>query len=100
MKTLNTSKILAAALIATGISAASSSAFADEYVSAQNKESYAVAAGRYDDQATLPANAAPMSYEHGGNARGATRTHVAPQPAPASGPFSDTDAHSGPAHNG
>lgn len=100
MKTKMTSKILAVALIATSLSAATSSAFADEYISAQNKESYAVAAGRYDDQATLPANAEPTSYERGAHPHGTHAPAIATtQQAPVSGPFSDTDPHSGPAHN-
>ena len=43
MKTLNTAKIIAAALIATGLSASATSAFADEYVTALNNEAHAVA---------------------------------------------------------
>lgn len=101
MKTLNTTKIIAAALLFTGLSAATTSAMADEYVSAQNKEAYAVAAGKYDDQALLlPANAAPTILERhqanspSGHARSASPAATIP------GPFADPDPHSGPAHGG
>ncbi|BAF89491.1 hypothetical protein [Azorhizobium] len=95
MKTLST-KIIAAALVASSLVGAASSAFADEYLTASNKEFQAVAAGAYDNGDKLPLNAAPTS--------GTVQMHEARQfPAPqvpAYGPFSDTDPHSGPAQAG
>ncbi|WP_029004301.1 hypothetical protein [Azorhizobium doebereinerae] len=92
MSTLTT-KLLAATLIAAGLAGATSSAFADEYITAKNKEFYAVAAGQQDSQAKLPANAAPMSNENSFNAPAGSL-------APATGPFSDQAPHSGPSQNG
>ncbi|GLI20978.1 hypothetical protein GGQ86_001167 [Xanthobacter flavus] len=107
MKTLNTAKIIAAALIATGLSASATSAFADEYVTALNNEAHAVAAAAaaaYSDEARLPINAAPVSLQ-----RQAAGSRIQEQraqqfrdnaEATASSPFSDTDPHSGAAHGG
>lgn len=100
MKTLNTTKIIAAALLFTGLSAATTSAMADEYVSAQNKEAYAVAAGKYDDQALLPANAAPTILERHQANSPSGHTRSASPAATIPGPFADSDPHSGPAHGG
>lgn len=100
MKTLST-KIIAATLIASGLMGAASSAFADEYLTAANKESYAVAAGVYDNGDKLPLNAAATSAT--AQTREARQTPAAQLPAPqvpAYGPFSDTDPHSGPAQAG
>lgn len=97
MKTLNTAKIIAAALIATGLSGSATSAFADEYVTALNNEARAVAAGQSSDEARLPANAAPMSVEAGSFR---VQQHRDTPAAAASGPFSDSDPHSGAAHGG
>lgn len=102
MKTLNTAKIIAAALIATGLSASATSAFADEYVTALNNEAHAVAA--YSDEAHLPINAAPMSLQHQATGSRIQEQHAQQlrdnAEATASGPFSDTDPHSGAAHGG
>lgn len=104
MKTLNTAKIIATALIATGLSASATSAFADEYVTALNNEAHAVAAAAYSDEARLPINAAPVSLQ-----RQAAGSRIQEQraqqfrdnaEATASSPFSDTDPHSGAAHGG
>lgn len=104
MKTLNTAKIIAAALIATGLSASATSAFADEYVTALNNEAHAVAAGAYSDEARLPINAAPVSLERqiAGSRIQEQRAQQHPDTTAAttSGPFSDNDPHSGPAHGG
>jgi len=81
----------AALALAAGL-ALSGAAQADEYISAANRENYAVAAASAaSEQSLLPAFA-------NATARLAT---VRPS-APASqivGPFSNGDAHSGPAHN-
>ena len=105
MKTLNTANIIAAALIATGLSASATSAFADEYVTALNNEAHAVAAAAaYSDEARLPINAAPVSLQR--QAAGSRIQEERPQQfrdnteATASSPFSDTDPHSGAAHGG
>ena len=97
MKTLNTAKIIAAALIAAGLSASATTAFADEYVTALNNEARAVAAGQSSDEARLPANAAPMSFE-ASSVR--AQQHRDTAASTASGPFSDSDPHSGAAHGG
>lgn len=91
MRTFNASKMLAASLVVAGLVGATSSAFADEYISQQNKEQYAVSAGENTAQRLLPREAAPMSNVHGTQA---------PVAAPAYGPFSDQDTHSGPSQNG
>ncbi|MFG1301658.1 hypothetical protein V5F49_17875 [Xanthobacter sp. V3C-3] len=92
MNTKIRTHILAAALLAAGLSAATTAARADEYVTAQNKEQHAVAAGQLDDQAELPFGAAATSYER--NAR--TPAHRAPA---ASTQTDDTNPHWGPAQN-
>lgn len=92
MRTFNASKMLAASLVVAGLVGATSSAFADEYISQQNKEQYAVSAGEATAQRLLPREAAPMSNVPG--------TSLAPAAAPAYGPFSDQDPHSGPSQNG
>lgn len=73
----------------------SSLAFADEYVSQQNRENYAVQ--RNDINAfTLPDQAQPVVMMH--TTERATDP-VAANPLPG-GVFSDQDAHWGPGHNG
>lgn len=81
----------AALALAAGL-ALSGAAQADEYISASNRENYAVAAqSAASEQALLPAFA-----------NATARTAAFRPAAPASqivGPFSNADAHSGPAHN-
>ncbi len=84
----------AALALAAGL-ALSGAAQADEYISAANRENYAVAAqSAASNQALLPLTV---------QATAATR-HQATQPtfhAPAVvGPFDNGDAHSGPSHSG
>lgn len=92
MKTKISTHILAAALLAAGLSVATTAARADEYVTAQNKEQAAVAAGHLDDQELLPFGAAATSYEHGAR----TPAHRAPA---AASQTDDTNPHWGPAQN-
>ncbi|MGU3492700.1 hypothetical protein ACLBXM_01545 [Xanthobacteraceae bacterium A53D] len=100
MNTLNT-KIAAAALLAFGAAGLSAPAMADEHLTAKNQEFHDVAAGKYDAprapdaQSYLPANAAPMSFERSVNSYAAPAGSL----APVRGPFSDSNPHSGPAHN-
>lgn len=92
MKTTISTHILAAALLAAGLSAATTAARADEYVTAQNKEQIAVAAGRLDDQDELPIGAAPASNERTARAAGPAAPAAARQ-------THDSDPHWGPAQN-
>ncbi len=81
----------AALALAAGL-ALSGAAQADEYISAANRETYAVAAhSAASEQAMLPSFA-------NATARLATVRPSAPA-AQIVGPFSNGDAHSGPAHN-
>ncbi|WP_341992343.1 hypothetical protein [Azorhizobium sp. AG788] len=87
----------AALALAAGL-ALSGAAQADEYISASNRENYAVAAASAaSEHALLPLSA---------QATAATR-HQPAQPAQPTfrvpgvvGPFDNGDAHSGPAHSG
>ena len=92
MKTKISTHILAAALLAAGLSAATTAARADEYVTAQNKEQAAVSARQSGDQELLPIGAAAASYER--NAR--TPAHHAPA---AASQTDDSNPHWGPAQN-
>ncbi|GGF64430.1 hypothetical protein GCM10007301_25310 [Azorhizobium oxalatiphilum] len=74
--------------------AVSGAASADEYLSQANREQVAVSAqgflpGASASEALLPANALPTAKGLQLHSAGAL----------VSGPFADTDAHSGPAHN-
>ncbi len=103
MRTNHASKLLAATLVVAGIAGATSSAFADEYVTQQNKEQYAVSAGETTAQPYLPREAAPTSYNGGYYTGGPNAAPLVSAPAmshPSYGPFSDQDPHSGPSQNG
>ncbi|GGF51082.1 hypothetical protein GCM10007301_08110 [Azorhizobium oxalatiphilum] len=103
-------KLIAASMIAAGLAGAASSAMADETINRGNREFHAVAAGVYDhrgpaaaagNQYELPANAAATSFERSITAPFNAPSFSAPAGSldPQSGPFSDNDPHSGPAHN-
>lgn len=82
----------AALALAAGL-ALSGAAQADEYISAANRENYAVARqSAASDQALLPAFA-------NATVRSLRPFQAAAPAAQITGPFSDADAHSGPAHN-
>ncbi|WP_029005004.1 hypothetical protein [Azorhizobium doebereinerae] len=91
-----------AALALTAGLALSGAAQADEYVSAANREQYAVSA-----QGFLPNTATEQLLPTAAQATARVHATAAQQQAPATnsqdeivGPFSDKDPHSGPAHSG
>lgn len=85
----------AALALAAGL-ALSGAAQADEYISASNRENYAVAAqsAAASEQTLLPLTARAMSAT---TLAPAATTYQTPAVV---GPFDNSDAHSGPSHHG